>query len=151
MTLLSFLALALVAAALSAAYIRLAPSDVARWHRDVLNDSLAKPGPCVDQVLPGLGSARAICLLDQSPQQLLTQLDAIATASPRTMRLAGDAASGRITWITRSALWGFPDYTTAQTLQTEGGTRLDIFARLRFGQADLGVNAARLRAWLSLL
>ncbi len=151
MTLLSFLALALVAAALSAAYIRLAPSDAKHWHRDVLADRAVRAGPCADQVQASMGGAHAVCLTDLSPQQVLTRLDAIATATPRTMRLAGDPASGRITWITRSALWGFPDYTTAQARQTADGTRLDILARLRFGQSDLGVNAARLRAWLRRL
>jgi hypothetical protein len=44
----------------------------------------------------------------------LARLDEIALATPRTTRLAGSPDEGRITWITRSALWGFPDYTTAQ-------------------------------------
>ena len=52
-----------------------------------------------------------------------------------------------MTYITRSLLWGFPDYTTAQT--TPQGTRL--YARQRFGSNDWGVNAARLRDWLAKL
>ena len=75
----------------------------------------------------------------------------IATATPRTHRLAGSPEAGRITWITRSRLWGFPDYTTAQVTQTPTGPRLDIHARLRFGRSDMGVNAARLHAWLAQL
>jgi len=78
---------------------------------------------------------------------MLARLDAIALATPRTRRLAGGVAEGSITWITRSALWGFPDYTTAE-VQADG---LYIFARIRFGGGDGGVNAARLREWQAQL
>jgi hypothetical protein len=46
---------------------------------------------------------------------------------------------------------GFPDYVTAEVSQTPAGTRLDIVSRLRFGTVDFGVNAARLKDWLSQL
>lgn len=148
----SIVAIGLVSIGLCfAAYVRLAPNDPARWHVDISSDYAAKPGPCVDQIVNGVGSARATCLSPTPADTILTQLDAIAMATPRTSRLAGDAASGRITWVTRSALWGFPDVTTAQASQTADGTRLDVFARLRFGQSDMGVNAARLRVWLAKL
>jgi len=81
------------------------------------------------------------------PAAALARLDAIAMASPRTRRLAGSPAEGRITWISRSRLWGFPDYTTAEA--TPG--RLVIHARQRFGSDDWGVNAARLQDWLAQL
>ena len=68
-----------------------------------------------------------------------------ALALPRFGSLVMD--QGRITWITRSLLWGFPDYTTAE-VRADG---LYLFARLRFGGGDNGVNAARLRNWLARL
>ncbi|NGQ91945.1 DUF1499 domain-containing protein [Rhodobacter sp. HX-7-19] len=127
-------------------YVRLAPSDPARWH--------VAPPP-VDQpdcgVAAGEGDARAACRLALPPAEALAKLDAIATATPRTTRLAGSPEEGRITWITRSALWGFPDYTTAEAAPDGIGTRLTLHARLRFGQSDMGVNAARLQDWLSRL
>ncbi|HHB81701.1 MAG TPA: DUF1499 domain-containing protein, partial [Aliiroseovarius sp.] len=52
-----------------------------------------------------------------------------------------------MTFVTRSRLWGFPDYTTIA--YADG--RITIFARLRFGRSDLGVNAARVGAWRELL
>ena len=58
---------------------------------------------------------------------------------------------GRITYITRSAAFGFPDYTTVEAVTAEDGTRLAIYARLRFGQSDMGVNQARVEEWLSAL
>ena len=134
-----------------AAFVRLAPTDFALWHVDIGTDLPAEQGPCADHITAGRGAARAVCLLPEGFDTVLARLDAIATATPRTKRLTGDPASGRITWVTRSAVWGFPDYITAQTLRTPDGTRLEIIARLRFGGSDFGVNAARLRDWLAAL
>ena len=128
------------------AYVRLAPSDPVRWH--VSPTPAAQPDCTVQQ---GEGDARATCLLPAAPAEALAKLDAIATATPRTTRLAGSPEEGRITWITRSALWGFPDYTTAEAAPDATGTRLTLHARLRFGRSDMGVNAARLRDWLPKL
>ncbi len=135
----------LIAAVGIAAYIRLAPSDPALWHTD--------PGTIAatdcTAITTTRGSARVTCLRAEDPAALLTRLDTIALASPRTTRLAGSAETGRITWLTRSWLMGFPDYTTAQITAGPDGTRLDILARQRFGVSDLGVNAARLTGWMA--
>jgi uncharacterized protein (DUF1499 family) len=93
------------------------------------------------------GAALRLAPARGAPADLLARLDAIALATPRTIRLAGSPADGRITWVTRSLLWGFPDYTTAEA-RPDG---LYIHARLRFGRSDLGVNAARLQDWLGRL
>jgi len=49
-----------------------------------------------------------------------------------------------ITYVTRSRVFGFPDYTTVR----QAGPQLEIYGRLRFGRSDLGVNAARIDGWL---
>ena len=139
---LTYLLLAMAIGAV--AFVRLAPSDPARWHIDPGTGPITR---CTDLVKTR-SSARVTCLHARDPAALLAALDALALASPRTTRLAGSAAEGRITWISRSRLWAFPDYTTAQTTVTADGTRLDLFARARFGQYDWGVNAGRLAAWL---
>lgn len=140
---------ALLAAAM--AWVRLAPSDPARWHVELARAAAPGPGPCIEKIETGKGFARASCIVAQSPASVLQALDAIALATPRTARLAGSPQDGRITWITRSRLWGFPDYTTAQAVETAEGTQLDLLARLRFGRGDMGVNGARLRNWLGQL
>lgn len=127
-------------------WVRAAPSDPARWHIDPVTDTAAD---CAVQA--GSGDARAACLLPGTPAEVLARLDAVALDTPRTQRLAGSPEEGRITWVTRSALWGFPDYTTAAARPESAGARLDIHGRLRFGQSDLGVNAARLGDWLTRL
>ena len=130
------LVLALIAVASLAAYIRLAPANPAVWH-------VPPTATGLDGEIQTQTNGATLLLANTT----LAQFDAIAMATPRTTRLAGSLDSGMITWQTRSALWGFPDYTTAQSTP-EG---LKIHARLRFGKSDLGVNAARLRDWQSKL
>lgn len=139
------LALCLVAVALGlAAYVRFAPSDVARWHVDPSGFYVWDHGGPWGEVIARPDGA---ILRLEVAEGLLARLDAIAIATPRTTRLAGSVEEGRITWVTRSALWGFPDYTTAEQ-RVDG---LYINARLRFGKSDLGVNAKRLNTWRSQL
>ncbi|WP_299731435.1 DUF1499 domain-containing protein [uncultured Tateyamaria sp.] len=111
----------------AAAYVRLAPTDVARWHQPVTATQ--------DKDLKG-GAIRVV----MSDSAALVTADRAMRALPRTRVLAGSVDSGRITYVTRSQLWGFPDYTTIE--HADGMLRL--FGRLRFGSSDLGVNAARL-------
>ena len=114
-----------------AAYVRLAPSDAARWH-------VAKEG-AENRDFAG-GALRVV-------EGDLAALDAIARAEPRTRVLAGSVEEGMITYVTRSAFWGFPDYTTVW----QDGSKLSLYARLRFGRSDLGVNGKRLERWISQL
>lgn len=117
-----------------AAYVRLAPSDPERWH----------VAPQVSGDETGAGEAKRLIAGDA---ETFAALHAIALSTPRTRVLAGDVASGHVTYVTRSALWGFPDYTTVQ-LREDG---IALWGRLRFGQTDLGVNAARLDGWIAAL
>ncbi len=52
-----------------------------------------------------------------------------------------------VTYITRTAVIGFPDYTTVRL--RDG--RVEIYGRARYGLSDLGVNAARIDSWLEAL
>ncbi|MFN3577151.1 MAG: DUF1499 domain-containing protein [Tabrizicola sp.] len=132
--------LALAGLAAGAAWVRLAPVDPARWHAD-----LGVPGPAPDRgVLVCLAPDR----LAGDPARALARLDAIARATPRTERLAGSVGEGHVTWVTRSRLMGFPDFTTAQILPDRG---LCLYARQRFGEYDWGVNAQRLEDWQAAL
>jgi hypothetical protein len=147
------LAFALIAALGLLAYIRLAPVVVADWHTPILSTfaelEMRDGGSCADGVFDSArGGAGAACSLSGTPKDILARLDAIALATPRTRRLSGSAEEGLITWETRSQIWGFPDYTTAQAENRGSTTRLDLYARQRFGKADFGVNAARLKTWL---
>ncbi|THD82956.1 DUF1499 domain-containing protein [Aliigemmobacter aestuarii] len=130
-----------------AGWVRLAPADPARWHVAV-DPGLWGEGAPWDRVIPLTGGALLRLSPDRgAPAELLARLDREALSDPRTRRLAGSPDAGRITWESRSLIWGFPDYITAEV--REDG--LYLHARLRFGRSDLGVNAARLADWLGRL
>ena len=77
----------------------------------------------------------------------LASFDSAFRAEPRTEVLAGSIDEGRITYISRTRFWGFPDYTTVEL--RDG--KLYILSRLRFGASDLGVNRNRLERVLGRL
>ncbi len=136
-------------------YVRLAPTDPAAWHIDprppqpATGVHLARAIWNPEAITATMNSARAFVLVPGTPRDVLERLNKIALASPRTTRLAGSPEEGRMTWVTRSAFWGFPDYTTAQAGVSDVATSdLAIFARSRFGLSDLGVNSTRLQDWL---
>jgi hypothetical protein len=136
-------AFAIIAALGLMVYIRLAPTEPADWHIDMAAPGFA-PGGNWASFCPAPGSRFA----PANPVATLAALDTVAMASPNTTRLAGNPADGRITWMTRSALMAYPDYTTAQILATPEGPRLCILARQRFGVEDFGVNGARITGWM---
>lgn len=113
------------------AYVRLAPSDPTIWHVAPQGDS--------DKDMMG-GALRVA----QTGPGGLAALDARAMATPRTERLVGSVDEGMVTYVTRSRVIGFPDYTTAQ----QDGDVLRVYARLRFGRSDFGVNRNRVDQWL---
>jgi hypothetical protein len=135
-----FLALAALLILGAGAMVRLLPSDPADWHVDLAMPSFQPRAHSTYLCLePGgrytpAGPAAAT----------LTALDKAALESARTHRLA--ETEGRITWVTRSLIWGFPDYTTAQVMGD--GETLCLYARQRFGPRDWGVNRARVQGWL---
>jgi uncharacterized protein (DUF1499 family) len=140
------LALAVIAFLGLLAAIRLAPSDPGVWHVDV---ALAEKPASPNAWLLRDGGDGPAMILPLPPDQAMARLRAVALATPRTEVLAEDAT--RVTFITRSALMGWPDYTTVEITPAPGGSRIAIFARARFGYGDMGVNRARVEAWVAAL
>lgn len=134
-----FLWILLILVVAGLAYVRLAPSDPATWHQrssvTAMGEKKFKSGYIWREAVEGDGSDR------------LRALDALAQATPRTTLLAGSVEEGQVTYVTRTQWAGFPDYTTISVAE---GT-LEIHARLRFGQSDLGVNAKRVKSWRAAL
>lgn len=141
--------LALLALAGAGIGMRLVASDVAEWHigpsdatrPDTPNDFLA--------ATPGFTAAEPDLALPPAEDAVgfLAALDRVAMAEPRTERLAGSPDEGRITWVQRSAIMGFPDYVTAEA----GPEGRAVWSRARFGRSDFGVNRARVERWLARL
>ena len=116
---------------LGMAFIRLAPSDPARWHVAPKGDK--------DKNLKG-GVVRVV----ETGPLGLKKLNAVVQADATTRTLAGSVDEGMVTYISRTKVMGFPDYTTAQ----QDGDTLRIYGRLRFGRSDFGVNRNRVDGWL---
>lgn len=129
-----------------AAWVRLAPTDPTDWHTYPIAADLPEEGGWLVRPEGGHGTAPDF---DMDAGTLLTALDAVAMAEPRTTRLAGSPDEGRITYVTRSRLWGFPDYTTVQAVPLESRTTLAVHGRLRFGRSDMGVNRERVERWIA--
>ncbi len=132
---LAVLVLAVLALA-AAAWVRLAPTDPARWHVD----PLTVPDPAT----PNFARLAPGTVRGPDAATLAARAEAAMLAMPRTVLVAGSAAEGWMTFRTRSRLMGYPDFTTIRVLPDGQGATLAAFARARFGQSDLGVNRARL-------
>jgi len=138
------LLLVAVAAVAVAVRVRTAPVRAAQWDVD--------PATAADPAERG-AALRPVDspVWSESPAQVLGALDRIAKDTARTQVVTGSVAEGRITYVTRTALWGFPDFTTVSAVSGTEGTRIAMLARLRYGQADMGVNGRRVEAWLAEL
>lgn len=145
--LVGFLGIVVVLAVAFAVFVRVAPSDPVRWHVDPV--TVAPPGFPGAVLMRPEGGEIAGPVFAASPERLLAAFDAVVRDSPRVSVLAGSVAEGHVTYVARSALFGFPDYVSVRVLAVEGGgSRLAVFSRLRFGYDDMKVNARRLDAWL---
>ena len=135
---LALVVLIVIAAAL---FVRFAPSDPDRWHLDPAGE--ADPG-AAGLRLVGRDAPR----FPGHPDDVLATLIEIARAAPRTRLLEGGVDEGMVTFVTRSAVWGFPDFTTVKATDEGTVTKLALLARSRFGRKDFGVNSERVEAWL---
>jgi len=128
---------------LFAVYVRFASSVPEAWHVD--------PTTADD---PGAGgyllAVESSPVWSEPPGAVMAALSDIALADGATV-LAGEPAGAHMTFVSRSKVMGFPDYSSVMAVAGEGGTRLAIVSRLRFGASDLGVNRARMEAWLQRL
>jgi len=129
------------------AYIRLAPSDAARWHVDPLAARKPKT-PNAFLLLPGdPKGAPPEYALDAGA--LAAAFDAFARAQPRVRRLAQSEDGLLATYVIRTKWIGYPDYLSIRFIPLDGGrSTLAAFSRARFGRSDLGLNRRRLLGWL---
>lgn len=137
-TLALLVGLALLLAVALALYIRLAPSDPARWHAD--------PDTIPDPSTPNFARLRADIPL---PRTDVAERIAAQARREGAQVLAGNTEL--TTWVARTRLMKFPDYVTLRLDDTTDGTRVTALSRSRFGRGDHGVNAARLQRWIGRL
>lgn len=147
--LLGLVVLIALATAGFAVYARVDPIDADRQHRDPLtltrstnpnNLLLASGRDEADGPAP---------VWDATPEALMEAFDEVALGADRTTLLAGSVADLHATYLQRSMLMGYPDFISVKAMPAEGGgASLAIYSRSKYGRSDLGVNAARVSAWL---
>ncbi|WP_367876432.1 DUF1499 domain-containing protein [Sulfitobacter sediminis] len=122
-------------------YIRLAPSDPQRWHRQAavkgVETRQLKGGYVWRKEIAGDGAGQ------------MEAMEKVILATPRTQKLAGSIEEGQVTYVTRSLAFGFPDYTTVSVIDAGANKHLEVYGRLRFGRSDFGVNAKRIKGWIA--
>lgn len=130
------------------AYIRLSPMDPGVWHVDpAVAERTGKP----NDFLVAEGGDRPAIAVGDSPVDILTRLDAVALAEAGVTRLAGSPEAGRVTYVQRTRLMGYPDAISVSATPEGEGALLQVYSRSRYGQSDLGVNRARVERWLDAL
>lgn len=142
---------ALALAGVMLVWVWFAPSDPARWHLD----PLAASGPEVaNDWRAGSEGMRDIDAASPAfrvpAPALAAELDRVALAEPRTVRLAGGPEALWTTYVQRSRWLGFPDYVSVRAIPLgDGSATLAIYSRARYGHSDFGVNRARVERWLA--
>ncbi|MCC5967664.1 MAG: DUF1499 domain-containing protein [Natronohydrobacter sp.] len=130
------------------AWIRLAPSDPARWHEDPR--LVARPSSPNFHLIRMAGGDEMPRVFQMAPEVLAARVDEVARTDGAE-RIAGSLAAGHMTYLSRTALMGYPDYTSILIEPAGEGAMLLAFARSRFGHSDLGVNRARITRWIEAL
>jgi uncharacterized protein (DUF1499 family) len=84
--------------------------------------------------------------------RLFAAVHAVAASQPRTFLAASYPDRGQEHWVARRAVFNFPDLITTQIV-AEGpdASVLVLYSRSVYGRSDLGVNRARVAAWLTAL
>ena len=129
------LIVALLGAGIS--YVRLTPVDPDTWHVDPVSAELGPTG------------YKTTLETDLTSPAALTEVEKIALATPRTKVLAGTVQEGRMTFVTRSLIWGFPDIATISATPNTSGSTLTFFSRPKIGDYDYGVNKRRIEGWIA--
>lgn len=139
-TVLAIVAVILLLSLATVVWVRVAPVDADRWH--VSPREAEDPGDKGVRLVEGQ-APRFLA----TPDQVIAALKSVAGTKERVRLIAED--DRMITFEARTKRMQFPDYLTFDVQGDGAGTRLDILSRSRFGQSDLGVNAKRLKRWLS--
>jgi len=90
-------------------------------------------------------------VFDVDTAKLAAAFDAVALGDDRVEVLAGSAADGYVTYVQRSALFGFPDFVSVKFVDVDGGSSLSIFSRSKYGKSDLNVNEKRVTRWMAAI
>lgn len=135
----------IVVVIVAAAVVRLRPLSPKKHHIDV--EALIAKG--------GRGQFSRLVIVQGDPLLVAAKMKAIIEATPRTALLAGTLSVEkpqlitRASYVTRSAIWGFPDVTAVKIEASNVGMLVSLHGRLIYGVDDFGVNEARINSWFA--
>lgn len=87
-----------------------------------------------------------------NPSLMAKAFDDFVLSQNSTTRIAGGPEAGWSTYVQRTPSLRMPDYISVKFIDLTGGrSTVAIYSRSRFGYGDLGVNKARIDAWLESL
>ncbi len=90
---------------------------------------------------------------DHPPETVCKAWRRVISQQPRTSETVADKASMTYEYIQRSGVMRFPDTITVR-FAAQGnskGTKVVVYSASKIGYSDWGVNARRVRAWLTIL
>jgi len=82
-------------------------------------------------------------------QGLMTKVQALIAAEPRTKLVAQDDALQQLVFVQRSRFFRFPDTVRVQAVKRGAGSSIIIYSRSNYGESDFGVNKKRVGDWLA--
>jgi uncharacterized protein (DUF1499 family) len=83
---------------------------------------------------------------------LFSAIEAVAAAAPRTFLQKAYPSALQADYVVRSRLFNFPDLVlVAAEPRGSADAALIVYSRSVYGSSDLGVNRARVAAWLAAL
>jgi uncharacterized protein (DUF1499 family) len=85
-------------------------------------------------------------------ERLFALIQGVATAQPRTFQAALFPDQLQVHYVARSALLNFPDLIAVAVRPDDPtSSTMVLYSRSVYGHSDLGVNRARIEAWLGAL
>lgn len=84
-----------------------------------------------------------------SERELLSKVQAIIAAEPRTELVEQDETLMQLVFVQRSRVFRFPDTVWIQAVKRGSNTSIVIYSKSNVGDSDLGVNKKRVRNWLT--
>lgn len=137
-----------------AAYLRISmvSHDPDVWHVDPVTETRCQSPNCF-LVLPEDNSDQKVDgyapVYGERAFDMATAFHEFAMSQRGVERVGGRPEELHMTYVQRTPRLGFPDYFSIRFIDLpKGYSTVAIYSRSRFGYGDLGVNAARVKAWM---
>jgi hypothetical protein len=115
--------------------------------RDTPNDALA----CLPEFCAAKADIPAPVIARPFGDVFLAVQDAVVH-EPGLEQVDADSGQGTLRFVQRSKVMHFPDTINVKVVPTaDGGSAVLIYSRSQLGEADMGVNLARVKRWADLI